>query len=67
MEKKKKPTASVAHNRATAKYNAANTKQFPFRLNLNTDQDVLAKLETVDSVAGYIKQLIREDIQRGNG
>lgn len=64
MEKKKKPTASVAHNRATAKYNAANTKQFPFRLNLNTDQDILKKLETVPSVAGYIKELIRADLEK---
>lgn len=65
MEEKKKykhSTSSPAHNRATAKYNAANTKQYPIRLNLNTDKDIIEKLSTVDSVAGYIKDLIRADI-----
>lgn len=56
-----------ARIRANAKYNAANTKQIPIRLNINTDKDIIAKLETVDSVAGYIKQLIREDIKRTPG
>jgi hypothetical protein len=67
MEEKRKRPSSPAQRSAVARYNAANTKQYPFRINLNTDQDILEKLEKVSSVAGYIKQLIREDIQRGNG
>lgn len=63
MEKKN----SDARIRANNKYNAAHTKIVPIRLNFSTDQDILTRLESVDSVAGYIKQLIREDIQRGNG
>ena len=59
--------SSDAQIRASAKYNVANTKQYPFRLNLNTDQDVIAKLETVPSVAGYIKELIRDDIKKNPG
>ena len=59
--------SSDAQIRASAKYNVANTKQYPFRLNLNTDQDVIAKLETVPSVAGYIKELIRDDIKKTPG
>lgn len=64
MEKRKSTDAQL---RATAKYQAKNTKIYPIRLNFNTDQDVIDRLSEVPSVAGYIKQLIREDIQRGNG
>lgn len=46
------------------RYNAQNTKQIPLRLNRNTDADILAKLENVGNVRGYIKRLIREDIER---
>ena len=64
MEEKRKRQSSPAQRSAVARYNAANTKQYPFRINLNTDQDILEKLETVPSVAGYIKQLIRQDIEK---
>jgi hypothetical protein len=63
MEKKN----SDARIRANNKYNAAHTRIIPIRLNFTTDQDILNHLETVPSVAGYIKQLIREDMQRGDG
>lgn len=66
-KKYKHSTASPAHNRATAKYNKANTKQYQIRLNLKTDSDLIAKIESVPNKLGYIKQLIRDDIQRGNG
>ena len=65
MEEKRKRTSSPAQRTAVAKYNAANTKQFPIRFNLNTDQDILEKLSQVPSVAGYIKELIRADIGKG--
>lgn len=68
MEEKKKykhSTASPAHNRATAKYNKANTKQYLIRLNLKTDADIIEKMDSVPNRLGYIKQLIREDMQHG--
>lgn len=68
MEEKKKykhSTASPAHNRASAKYNKTHTIQYPFRLNIKTDEDIIKKLSEVPSMAGYIKQLIRNDITRG--
>ena len=34
------------------------------RLNKNTDADIIAKLESVPSKMGYIKQLIRADIAK---
>ena len=53
-----------AHNRATARYDAANTKKMTFKFNLKTDDDILNHLESVDNKAGYIKSLIRADIER---
>ena len=51
-----------AQLKATAKYQKANTKSYVIRLNLNTDTDIIEKLEQVESKQGYIKQLIRADI-----
>lgn len=51
-----------AQLKATAKYQAANTKAYVIRLNLNTDADIIAKLEQVDNKQGYIKSLIRSDL-----
>jgi hypothetical protein len=58
---------SPAHNRATAKYDAENTKFFGLKFNLKTDADILEKLDTVDNKQGYIKDLIRADIERTKG
>ena len=58
MEKKN----SDAKIRANNKYNAAHTKIIPIRLNFSTDEDILKHLESVPSVAGYIKELIRKDM-----
>ena len=55
-----KPT--TAQLKATAKYQAANTKAYVIRLNLNTDADIIQKLEQVDNKQGYIKNLIRSDL-----
>ena len=44
-----------------------NTKVVPIRLNYKSDMDILDKLSSVDSMAGYIKKLIREDIARNLG
>ena len=41
-------------------------KQISLKLNRNTDADVIAKLDSVDSVRGYIISLIREDIEIEN-
>ena len=53
-----------AEKRARAKYDAANTVQFKMKLNKNTDADILAKLDETDNKQGYIKSLIREDINK---
>lgn len=50
--------------RAVNKFNKEKTKSVQLRLNLNTDADILEKLNRVPSKMGYIKRLIREDIKR---
>lgn len=55
---------SQAHNRATAKYDAANTTRFGIKLNNKTDADIIQKLQSVDSMQGYIKALIRADMEK---
>lgn len=45
------------------KYGEKNLKTITLRLNLNTDQDILQKLDEVPNKQGYIKNLIRMDIK----
>lgn len=40
-----------------------NTTRIVMNLNHNTDADILQKLSQVDSKQGYIKELIRRDMQ----
>ena len=47
-----------------ARYDKAHCRTYGLKLNLETDSDIIAKLATVDSMEGYIKQLIREDIKQ---
>ena len=44
------------------RYDAKATKQFKLKLNLKTDADIIARLEEVPSMQGYIKDLIRKDL-----
>lgn len=55
---------SEAQNKAQVKYDKANTTQIRMKLNLKTDADILAKLESVGNKQGYIKALIRADIEK---
>ena len=55
--------ASEAKLRANSKSNKKNTKMICVRLSYNTDADIIKKLDEVDSKMGYIKELIRKDMQ----
>ena len=55
--------ATKAQKAADARYKAANTKQIKFVLNKNTEPDLIAHLESIDNVQGYIKTLIRADMR----
>ena len=47
-----------------ARYDAKNTVQVKLKLVKTTDADILAKLESVPNKQGYIKALIRADLQK---
>ena len=53
-----------AKRRAIQRYDSANTRQIHLKLNLKTDSDILKKLDEQDSIQGYIKSLIRMDMDR---
>lgn len=44
-------------------YDAANTTQFKMKLNQKTDADIIAKLDNEWNKQGYVKYLIRKDIE----
>lgn len=53
------------HNIRQRRYDAEHTRQIIMKLNLKHDADILAQLDSVPNKQGYIKQLIREDMERG--
>lgn len=53
---------SDARKRAVSKYDANNTISFAIKLNKHTDCDIIEKLNSLDNRQGYIKALIRKDI-----
>ena len=55
---------SDAQKRAVAKYDAENTKSFLLKLNKKTDADILEWLNQQPNKQGYIKSLIRNDMQK---
>lgn len=56
--------ASEAQKRASARYEAKNVTQFKIKLNKNTEQDIIQRLEEVEHKQTYVKALIREDIKK---
>lgn len=55
---------SEAAKRAVQKYDAKNTRQIHLKLNLKTDADILEKFDSIQNIQGYIKRLVREDMER---
>lgn len=47
-----------------SRYDAENTVQIKLKLNANTDADILRKLEEIKNKQGYIKALIRADMEK---
>ena len=52
-----------AQMNAVRRYDDTHTKQITLKLNLETDKDILEKLEAVGNKQGYIKELIRKDLK----
>lgn len=58
------PKTSDSNLRAITKFVKEKTVSVNLRLNKNTDADIIEKLAGVPSKMGYIKDLIRADIQK---
>ena len=46
------------------RYNKLNTTTLCIRLNRKTDTDIIERLKAVQSKQGYVKRLIRQDIEQ---
>lgn len=46
-----------------ARYDLKNTKRYGFKFNLNTDRDIIDKLDSVENKQAYIKELIKKDLE----
>ncbi len=57
--------SSEAQKKASARYDAKNTRRIYLKLNLKTDADIFAFLEGKENIQGYIKELIRRDMEKG--
>lgn len=55
-----------AQIRAATKYAKTHVKQISFKLNVNTDADVIDKLANVPNIRGYLLDLIRADMKKDN-
>ena len=53
-----------AKRRAIKKYDAANTKQIHLKLNKKTDADIIEHLDKQENAQGYIKTVIRKDMEK---
>jgi hypothetical protein len=55
--------SAMPDSEAKKRWDRENTKQFKMRLNLRTDSDIIQQLENQESVQGYLKRLIRNDMK----
>lgn len=55
--------STKAQIKASNKYDKENTKSVLLKLNKKTDADIIELLDAVPSKMGYIKDLIRQDIE----
>ena len=54
--------ATEARRRAVKKYDKTHTKQIHLKLNLEHDKKIIEYLDRQSNVQGYIKQLIKNDM-----
>lgn len=53
-----------ANYRASLKYKAEKCRQIKFELNKRLDEDILVWLDSQENKQGYLKELIRADMER---
>lgn len=49
---------------AQDRYNKLTRRRYVINLNKNTDQDIINYLDQLDNVQGYIKELIRANVNK---
>ena len=54
--------SSEAQLKASKKYDQNNTKGIYLKFNIHTDEDILKYLDKMENKQGYIKDLIRSDM-----
>lgn len=55
---------SDAQIRASMKYEKTNIRRYTIKINKSTESDIFAHLEKISNVQGYIKSLIRKDMEK---
>lgn len=50
--------------KAKARYDKEKTRHYAIKVMTTTEADIIAKLDSVPNKAGYIKSLIRADIEK---
>ena len=53
-----------AQKRASMKYEKAHLKRVVIKMDYDKDADIIAYLDTLESVQGEIKRMIREDMKK---
>lgn len=49
---------------AKARYDAKTARYVSMKLNMNTDKDIIQRLDQEPSIQAYLKRLIREDMKK---
>lgn len=52
-----------SRTKASAKYIKNNVKRIVLNLNINTDHDMIEYMESIENKQGYLKSLIRKDME----
>lgn len=55
---------SAAQNKATQKYIATHMRRWVLQINKFKEPEIVAWLESQENVTGYIKELVRADMQK---
>lgn len=58
------PTEKTPQQKASERYDKANTVQFKIKLNKKTDKDIIDFLDGLENKQGFLKLIIREEMIR---
>ena len=57
----------MANTEYLAQYEKENLRQIRLKINRKTEPELLAWIEKQDNIQGYIKELIRKDMEQAEG